>query len=362
MLKAYKYRIYPNEEQINYLQKTFGCTRFIYNQMLADRIKSYEENKDLDIKIIKYPTPAQYKKEYEWLKEVDSLALANAQMNLDKAYKNFFRDKSVGFPKFKSKKYNHKSYTTNNQNGTIYIENNRIKIPKLKSMIKIKQHREFVGLIKSCTISQKPSGKYYIAMLVDTENIQLPKLDTKVGIDLGIKEFAITSDGEMFSNPKWLKKSEKRLRKLQKDLSRKQKGSNNRRKDRLKVAKLHEKISNQKKDYLHKISHYIISENQVIVIEDLKVSNMIKNHKLAKSIADVSWSEFRRQLEYKSEWYGRELIIAPSNYASSQLCSNCGNKSSQTKDLSCRTYICPVCGMEMDRDINASKNLLKLAM
>ena len=362
MLKAYKYRIYPNEEQINYLQKTFGCTRFIYNQMLADTIKSYEENKDLDIKIIKYPTPAQYKKEYEWLKEVDSLALANAQMNLDKAYKNFFRDKSVGFPKFKSKKDNHKSYTTNNQNGTIYIENNRIKIPKLKSMIKIKQHREFVGLIKSCTISQNPSGKYYISMLVDTENIQLPKLDTKVGIDLGIKEFAITSDGEMFSNPKWLKKSEKRLRKLQKDLSRKQKGSNNRRKDRLKVAKLHEKISNQRKDYLHKISHYIISENQVIVIEDLKVSNMIKNHKLAKSIADVSWSEFRRQLEYKSEWYGRELIIAPSNYASSQLCSNCGNKSSQTKDLSCRTYICPVCGMEMDRDINASKNLLKLAM
>ena len=362
MLKAYKYRIYPNEEQINYLQKTFGCTRFIYNQMLADRIKSYEENKDLDIKIIKYPTPAQYKKEYEWLKEVDSLALANAQMNLDKAYKNFFRDKTVGFPKFKSKKDNHKSYTTNNQNGTIYIENNRIKIPKLKSMIKIKQHREFVGLIKSCTISQKPRGKYYIAMLVDTENIQLPKLDTKVGIDLGIKEFAITSDGEMFSNPKWLKKSEKRLRKLQKDLSRKQKGSNNRRKDRLKVAKLHEKISNQRKDYLHKISHYIISENQVIVIEDLKVSNMIKNHKLAKSIADVSWSEFRRQLEYKSEWYGRELIIAPSNYASSQLCSNCGNKSSQTKDLSCRTYICPVCGMIMDRDINASKNLLKLAM
>ena len=362
MLKAYKYRIYPNEEQEIQLNKTFGCTRFIYNQMLADRIKSYEENKDLDIKIIKYPTPAQYKKEYEWLKEVDSLALANAQMNLDKAYKNFFRDKSVGFPKFKSKKNNHKSYTTNNQNGTVFIENNRIKIPKLKSMIKIKQHREFVGLIKSCTISQNPSGKYFISILVDTENIQLPKLDTKVGIDLGIKEFAITSDGEMFSNPKWLNKSEKRLRKLQKDLSRKQKGSNNRRKDRLKVAKLHEKISNQRKDYLHKISHYIIIENQVIVIEDLKVSNMIKNHKLAKSIANVSWFEFRRQLEYKSEWYGRELIIAPSNYASSQLCSNCGNKSSQTKDLSCRTYICPVCGMIMDRDINASKNLLKLAM
>ena len=362
MLKAYKYRIYPNKEQEIYLQKTFGCARFIYNQMLSDRIKSYEENKDLDIKQVKYPTPAQYKKEFPWLKEVDSLALANAQMNLDKSYKNFFRDKSIGFPKFKSKKNNHKSYTTNNQNGTIYTENNRIKIPKLKSMIKIKQHRDFIGLIKSCTISQNPSGKYYISILVDTENYQLPKLDSKIGIDLGIKEFAITSDGEIFSNPKWLNKSEKRLRKLQKDLSRKQKGSNNRKKARLKVAKLHEKITNQRKDYLHKISHYIISENQVIVIEDLKVSNMIKNHKLAKSIANVSWFEFRRQLEYKANWYGRELIIAPTNYASSQLCSNCGNKSSQTKDLSCRTYICPICGMEMDRDINASKNLLKLAM
>ena len=179
---------------------------------------------------------------------------------------------------------------------------------------------------------------------------------------MGIKEFAITSDGEKFENPKWLRKSQKRLTKLQRDLSRKQKGSNNRNKARLKVAKLYEKIANQRKDMLHKVSTQLINENQVIVIEDLKVSNMIKNHKLAKSIADVSWSEFRRMLTYKAKWYGREIVIAPSNYASSQICSNCGNKSSQTKDLSCRTYICPVCGMIMDRDINASKNLLKLAM
>lgn len=361
VLKAYKYRLYPNKKQQEYLAKTFGCTRFVYNQMLADRIKSYEENKELDIKAIKYPTPAQYKKEYEWLKEVDSLALANAQINLDKAYKNFFRDKSVGFPKFKSKKTNRFSYTTNNQGGNIHIKDKRVKLPKV-GYIKIKQHREFIGLIKSCTISKTPSNKYFISILVDTENITPPRLDTKVGIDLGIKEFAITSDGEMFSNPKNLKKSEKRLTKLQRDLSRKKKGSNNRNKARLKVAKMHEKISNQRKDYLHKISNYITNENQVIVIEDLKVSNMIKNHKLAKSIADVSWFEFRRQLEYKCAWKGRELIIAPSNYASSQLCSNCGNKSSQTKDLSCRTYVCPVCGMVMDRDINASINLLKLAM
>lgn len=361
MLKTYKFRLYPNEEQRTYLAKTFGCTRFIYNKMLAERIKSYEENKDLDIKTIKYPTPAQYKNEFDWLKEIDSLALANAQLNLDKAYKNFFRDKSVGFPKFK-KKTNTNSYTTNNQNGTICIKNSHIKLPKLKSMIKIEQHRQFNGLIKSCTISKVPSGKYFISVLVETEIMELPKIDKKIGVDLGIKEFAITSDGEFFSNAKYLKKSEKRLAKLQKDLSRKQKGSNNRRKAKIKVAKIHEKISNQRKDILHKISTQLINENQVIVIEDLKVSNMIKNHKLAKSIADASFAEFRRMLEYKAKWYGREIIVAPSNYASSQLCSSCGNKSSQTKDLSCRTYICPVCGMIMDRDINAAKNLLKLTL
>ena len=293
MLKAYKYRIYPTSEQRLYLAKTFGCTRFVYNQMLADRIKSYEENKDLDIKAIKYPTPAQYKKEYEWLKEVDSLALANAQMNLDKAYKNFFRDKSVGFPKFKSKKTNRFSYTTNNQNGTISVEESFVKIPKLRSKIKIVLHRQFKGLIKSATISKTPSNQYYISILVDTENIQLPKNDNKIGIDLGLKEFAICSNGDRFDNPQNLRKSEKKLSKLQKDLSRKQKGSNNR---------------------------------------------------------------------YKASWNSREIIIAPSNYASSQLCSECGYKNSDVKNLALRNWTCPECGVNHDRDINASINLLKLAM
>lgn len=364
MLKAYKFRLYPNEEQSVYLAKTFGCTRFVYNQMLADRMSIYEKYKDNkeELKKQKHMTPAKYKAEFEWLKEVDSLALANAQMNLDKAYKNFFRDKSVGFPKFKSKRNNHHSYTTNNQKGTVYIENGFIKVPKLKSMIKIKQHRNFIGLIKSCTISQVSSGKYFISILVDTENIKLPEVDNKIGVDLGIKELVITSNGEFFHNPKHFKKLEKKLAKAQRDLSRKQKGSSNRKKSKIKVAKIHERIANQRKDFLHKVSTQLINENQVIVIEDLQVNNMIKNHKLAKSIADVSWSEFRTMLEYKSNWYGRKIIVAPSNYASSQLCSNCGNKSAQTKDLSCRTYICPVCGMIMDRDINASKNLLKLAI
>ena len=357
MLKAYKYRIYPDAEQMQFFAKCFGCVRFVYNRMLSDRIEHYNlTGKSLN------NTPAQYKSEFTWLKEVDSLALANAQMNLNTAYRNFFRDKSTGFPKFKSKKNNNFSYTTNNQKGTVYVENGYIKLPKLKSPVKIRQHRSFEGVIKSCTISKAPSGKYHISILVETEIQKLPESDMRVGIDVGIKDFAVLSNGESYKNPKHLRKSEKRLAKLQRDLSRKQIGSSNRNKARIKVAKLHEKIANQRMDFLHKKSTEIIRENQAIVIEDLKVKNLMKNHNLAKSIAEVSWSRFREMLDYKSRWYGRELIIAPPDYPSSQLCSDCGNRSSQTKDLACRIYVCPECGLEIDRDYNASLNLLKLTM
>ena len=367
-LKAYKFRIYPTEEQEIFFVKSFGCVRKVYNLMLDDRMKIYEDTKNDSSKKMSFPTPAKYKKDFPFLKEVDSLALANAQLNLDKAYKNFFRDKSVGFPRFKSKKNPVQSYTTNNQNGTAaLIDNKFIKIPKLKSLVRIKLHRQPKGMIKSATISRHSSGNYYISLLCKEEIIELPKTNAAVGIDLGITDFAILSDGRKIDNNKFTSKMEKKRKREQRKLSRrallaKKNGvklfeAKNYQKQKRKVARLYEKIMNQRTDFLNKLSTDIIKNHDTICIENLNTKGMLRNRKLAKSISDVSWSSFVTKLQYKADWYGREIIKIDKWFPSSQICSKCGHKDGK-KPLNIRDWTCPICHTHHDRDINASKNIL----
>ena len=352
-LVAYKYRIYPNESQKEYFAKCFGCVRFFYNKSLSDMNEYHKTHKDF-----KNITPATYKHEYPFLKEVDSMSLCNAQLNRNSAYKAFFRGQNK-FPKFKSKK-NDQSYTTNMINNNIKIsDNNRyITIPKCKR-IRIKKHRNFSGVIKSATISKTTDDKYYISLLVETEIKPLEKTDKTIGLDLGVKDLIITSDGLKYKNHKYLAKSEKKLAREQRKLSHMEKGSNNRNKQRIKIARIYKHINNQRNDYLHKLSKHIIDENQIICVEDLKVMNMTKDNDYNKSLLDSSMSRLLTMLTYKANWYGRTIVKIPSDYPSSQLCSSCGYKNSITRDLKIRTWTCPNCQSKHDRDINAAKNILR---
>ena len=371
MLKAYKFRLYPDKEQEIQLAKTFGCCRFVYNYYLARKIELYKsEQKSLSKYDCNNHINRELKKseEYIWLKEIDKFALTNSVYNLDTAYKNFFREikkgnKNQGFPKFKSKKTNRHSYTTNFTNNNIEVDfkNNKIKLPKLRWLDCI-THREFNGQIKSCTISKTPSGKYFVSVLVETEHSQLLENNNAMGMDLGVSDLLITSDGEVIDNRRLTYQYEQKLAKLQRQLAKKKKGSNNFHKQRIKVARLHEKIANKRKDNLHKISSQIVKENQFIFSENLNVSGMAKNHNLAKAIHDVSWYELTRQLEYKSNWNSRVYHKIDRYFPSSQLCNVCGYKNTGTKDLSVREWICPECGSNHDRDINAAINILNQGM
>ena len=366
MLRAYKYRIYPTEEQKVLLAKTFGCCRFVYNWALNLRIEAYKQDKKSVVyKEVQYRMVNELKKENQWLTEVNSQALLSSIRNLDTAYKTFFRDThAVGFPKFKSRKSKQSFQCP--QHCNVDFVNGTITIPKAKDIPAV-LHRRFKGMVKTVTISATPSGKYFASVLVDTPVQEMkpsePMRDKTVGIDLGIKTLAVGSDGRTFANPKNLQRSLYRLKLLQKRLSRKQKGSANRNKARICVARLQEHIANSRKDNLHKITHALTHDSQVrtICMEDLNVKGMQRNHHLAQAVGDASFGTFLSLLEYKCRWYGVNLIKIDRFAPSSKTCSLCGYVYKGLK-LSERSWTCPECGTHHDRDFNAACNIKEFGL
>ena len=353
--KTYKFRIYPTAEQEVLLAKHFGCTRFVYNHFLNERKEQYQKDKKSDNYYAQARSLTEIKKkeETEWLKEVNSQTLQFALRSLDTAFLNFFRG-NAQFPKFKSRK--HKNTFTIPQFGS--VSNRLLYIPKFKDGIKINLHRDVVGKVGKMSITKTPTGKYYVSIFTEHIIEELPKTNKQVGIDLGIKDFVITSDNKKFKNNRYTKKYARELKKAQQHLSRKQKGSNGFEKQKLKVAKIHEKIASCRLDTLHKVSIELVRNYDLISVEDLNVNGIIKNHKLSKHIADASWGNFVTLLQYKCDWYGKQLIKVNRFFPSSKCCSECGWINQELK-LSDREWTCNSCGVVHDRDWNASKNILK---
>jgi len=363
MYKGYEYRLYPNKTQQKLFAKTFGCCRYVYNHFLSRRIEYHEREGKYINSFALSKELTILKNELEWLKEVDCQALQQELRHQDNAFNRFFKAKK-GFPKFKTKHSHRYTYTTI-LGVKLDTENQKIKLPKI-GKINLRLDRIPKGQIKSVTIKQVPSGKYFICLTVLEDDTYLPKDDinqeTTIGIDLGLKDFAILSDGRKITNPRYLKNNLKKLAILQKRLSKKQKGSNNRNKARIKVAKQYEKITNIRKDFLHKLTYQLTHENQVstICMEDLAVSNMLKNHKLARSISDVSWGHFKTLLEYKCELYGKNLLVIGRFEPSSKMCT-CGYINRELT-LADREWTCPKCRTHHDRDILAANNIKTFAL
>ena len=370
--KGFKYRIYPKNNQTEQIEVMFKAKRYVWNYFLNINKHRLNHHKS----VLNYTKMSKLltllKRKQTWLNQCEKSVLQNTIKYQYQTFLKFFK-KECGFPKFKSYKNNYQSIKMNYTNGNIGIlekdieytstgkfkkQNCKIKLPKIKQ-VKIAYSRQYEGRIVSCTLSRDTDNKYYISLCcVDIEINPLEQTGAVVGIDLGIKEFATTSDNEIINNPKFYRKYEEKLIKTQRKLSKRKKGSNNRNKQRLKVNKWHKKIANFRIDFLQKLSTKLIRDYDIICMEDLNSSGMIKNHKLAKSISDASFFEFNRELEYKARWNYKLISRIDRFYPSSQICSHCGNKSSQTKDLAVRTYICEECGLEIDRDYNASINIL----